>query len=256
MQSLRPRPPRGPARLARSAAVVCAPLVATMAMVLTGPSALAAAPIMAQGGGCSGAIGWTNANQSVSVGDSVTWSNCASGFHQLQSTSSGWCLANNQTAGQTGTAWSYTCKFAASGTYTYQCSVHTTQMAGTITVTAAPPPPPPPPAASPPPSPAHSAPPLPPAGTHASPAPAAAATAPSPSPSPSDSSQALVGPSDSGTPGAGVLGLASKPPSSSGGFPTGPFILGLVVLLGGGAAAVYFLRIRRPDTRDPDQDAS
>src|SRR5258708_17852689 len=116
-------------RLAIAVAAVSAPLAAVLVESGTG---MAAAPIMSQGAGCSGNIGWSNANQTIAAGDSITWSNCTGGYHQLQSTSSGWCLANQSTAGSAPTGWTYTCRFTAPGTYTYWCSVHTSAMTGTI----------------------------------------------------------------------------------------------------------------------------
>jgi plastocyanin len=111
-------------------------------LVVTGAGSINAAAsnqtITSSGGTCpgDGTPAWTNANPTVNVGDTVTWNNCSGGNHGLQSTSNGWCLANGSTSGSSGSNWTYSCKFTAAGTYSYQCSVHMAAMAGTVTVAA------------------------------------------------------------------------------------------------------------------------
>src|ERR1700694_3316049 len=101
-------------------------LFAAVSAPLVSVSAIAAAPIVATGGSCAsgGNLGWTNATQTIKVGDAVTWSNCSGGNHTLQSASPGWCLASGTSSGSEFTNWHYSCSFTAAGTYAYECGVH------------------------------------------------------------------------------------------------------------------------------------
>ena len=215
-------------------------------------TALAAQPIMAEGAGCSGSsVGWTNANQTINVGDTVTWSNCTAGYHDLQSTSGGWCLANGSTSGQAGTPWSYACKFTAPGTYTYWCGIHQSAMKGTITVAGsnpAPSPTPPPPSPTPTPRVTSIPTPAPAQSPAAAPTPAQAqATIPSAAASPSPSEQAVASPVPSDTPSS----VPNPPPlgasDSSAGGGSGPLvpIIAVVVVAALAGGSFYLWRQRR-----------
>src|SRR3954453_11658605 len=83
---------------------------------------------------------WNPPSVTINVGESVTWSNASAGFHNV-------CVAKpgaDPSAGCTefrngnqGTDWStYTNShtFTAPGTYKFQCQVHGSFMAGTVTV--------------------------------------------------------------------------------------------------------------------------
>lgn len=244
---------RQAARLALAITAVCAPVVAVMAGSWTG----LAAPLQvtAYGGTCAGggyAVAWTNGDQTVTPGTAITFANCKTslsmpGNHGLSASWTNKCNPASTDWERTA-AQSTVCTFSSPGTYSYVCSNHGASMAGAITVTGAPPPPPmkpPPPPPPPPTHPAMSPRSQPPAAVAAPPTPS---PSPVPSPSPSDTSQALAAPSDSSTARSGSVGLASSPTGSSGGFPTGLLILGLVVLLGCAGAAVYFVGIRKLDT--------
>lgn len=76
---------------------------------------------------------FTPANLTVAVGDTVVWTNNATGTpHTVTSTDSSGALASgNLAAGAT-----YSKTFAAAGTFAYACSIHP-QMVGSITVTQA-----------------------------------------------------------------------------------------------------------------------
>jgi plastocyanin len=234
---------RQAARLALAITAGCAPVVAVMAGSWTGLAGNAT--FYGYGAGaqvyCMGrSYCWSPSTQTLATGEMATWTGAGHGLEKLSSTSP-WPADCLNGAG--------TCTFSQPGTYYFQCIYHHEMMKGTLTVTgSAPPPPPMKPPAPPPPPPTH------PAMSPRSQPPAAVAAPPTPSPSPvpspspSDTSQALAAPSDSSTARSGSLGLASSPTGSSGGFPTGLLILGLVVLLGSAGAAVYFVRIRKPDT--------
>jgi plastocyanin len=85
---------------------------------------------------------WDKPALNVAVGDSVTWSFPGTAQpHNVSSTSANWAgFHGNQ--GIPGETKSFT--FAAEGTYTYVCEVHSDKMTGTVTVGSPPPPPPPP----------------------------------------------------------------------------------------------------------------
>ena len=212
----------GRGRAAAMAAVLALALLAVPGLAFSVSAADQA--IATMGSGCAGNLGWSNATPTINVGDTVTWSNCATGFHQLQSTSDGWCLAKNATAGQTSQAWSYPCKFTTPGSYTYWCAIHQGAMAGTITVSA--------PAPSPTPT----------------PRPTPSTAPPAPSPSPSASLEALAtSPSDSpsATPVTVTAPLAGRPSGSKGGGGSPlPIVVGAAVVLALGGGAFYWFRLR------------
>src|SRR5258708_3264505 len=223
-------------RLAIAVAAVSAPLAAVLAGSGTGQAANATFAGMYS---ITNGNYWSPNSASINVGEGATWTGANHGLAEGSSTAP-WpsSCPNGVTGGGS-------CVFSQPGTYHFVCSVHGASMPGTLTVNGSAPPPPPPP----PPPPATSAPAPQPTMSHPAPAQSQPAAAPppptpSPSPSPSDTSQALVGPSASSSPGSGTRGLATHP-TSSGGGPGAPIvILVAVVVLGGAAAAVYFLRIR------------
>jgi plastocyanin len=82
---------------------------------------------------------WSPPQVTVKAGGVVTFSNPTEvkhGVHWIgppaEPACSGVPVGTTETA--SGTKWSGTCKFTASGTYTYYCTVHGAKMAGTITV--------------------------------------------------------------------------------------------------------------------------
>src|SRR4051812_22514809 len=88
---------------------------------------------------------WTPDNQTIKVGETVTWSFAGTtSVHNVKSDAGAWSLESGY--GPTVPEATYT--FTAPGVYTFYCLLHQSTMKGTVTVTdatGAPPPPPPPP---------------------------------------------------------------------------------------------------------------
>src|SRR6476469_1885118 len=93
---------------------------------------------------------WSPSSASVAVGGTVAFKNSSNavphgvrwtGGPEKPSCSSGVAVEQEKTN------WSGTCTFAQLGTYSFVCTVHPTEMKGTITVTSTGEPPPPPPPA-------------------------------------------------------------------------------------------------------------
>jgi plastocyanin len=84
---------------------------------------------------------WSPSAVAVDVGDTVTWSFTGSTVaHNVHATTSNWTFSTPTGTGQAPVAYTFT----ASGTYTFECTIHPDSMRGTVTVGDAPPPPPPP----------------------------------------------------------------------------------------------------------------
>jgi plastocyanin len=115
-------------------------LALLLALVLA-PPALAADKTVAAAGPDDEPV-WSPSAVAVDVGDTVTWSFTGSTVaHNVHSTSSNWTFAPPTGTGQPPVSFTFT----ASGTYTFECTIHPDSMRGTVTVGNVPPPPPPPP---------------------------------------------------------------------------------------------------------------
>jgi plastocyanin len=271
MRAVRPEPlgewlRRAALRLTAAAATGGLALAAGIGPSL--PARAAGVTTTATGGYCGGNLGWTQSNIQVNVGDSVTWQDCGtagSGNHTLQSTSSGWCLQNGMVAQQQPWTNPYTCTFNTPGTYSFQCGIHGSSMAGSVTVAQ---PRSAPPSSQPSTQPTHSSAPPP-----ASPHPATAPRAASPTPVRAAAGSSSPSIRSSGSPssrssGAGAVALGGASPSapaevaqggggvdagstgarsgsgSGGGIPAWGWVLGAVALAGLGGGGVRYLRRR------------
>ena len=78
---------------------------------------------------------FTNADITISVGDSVKWTN-SSGFHNVNGTTTTFPLNPESFGNSEGTSWTFIVGFTIEGTYNYQCDVHGPSMSGTVTVVA------------------------------------------------------------------------------------------------------------------------
>jgi plastocyanin len=82
------------------------------------------------------AFRWNPAQATVTAGGAVTFSSPTTIPHGLEwvSVPATPSCTGNIPIGASGTKWSGTCSFATDGTYTFRCTVHPTEMVGTITV--------------------------------------------------------------------------------------------------------------------------
>ena len=123
-----------------------------LALILLPAVASSADPTIEAAGG--GPYSWSPSSAQTAAGGTVTFKNpSGSVLHGLT-----WASGpetpkcSNVPINDGKTSWTGTCSFAQAGTYGFYCSVHPTEMKGTITVTAAgsppPTPPPPPPGSS------------------------------------------------------------------------------------------------------------
>jgi plastocyanin len=149
----------------------------------------------------------------VQAGDSVTWTNKGTRTHTVTSDA-----GTDLDSGNVGVGEAYGHVFETAGTYRYHCAIHPDRLRGTITVVAAPPT-----------TPGGSAEPTPPAGT----------LPPNFSPFPT------VGPPATQAPSGAPTASATVPGEQDGlGSAETAGLLLILVLLGLGAAVVWFVRRR------------
>jgi plastocyanin len=131
---------RGPLLMAVAA------LLGASAVVLPAVASSEASPTVeaVHEGGLYGGYRWKPPSVTVGAGGAVTFSNPSaevphgiewkSGNPETPSCGSG--VPVNGSANESGTKWSGTCTFSKPGVYTFWCTVHKSEMTGTITVTA------------------------------------------------------------------------------------------------------------------------
>lgn len=106
--------------------------------LLAATSSLAGGTTIEAAGGAYGGYVWSPSSAETAAGGSLTFKNGSSVEHGVTWTGGPEAPAcTGVPIDQGKPSWSGTCVFSRPGTYTFKCTVHPTEMTGTITVTAA-----------------------------------------------------------------------------------------------------------------------